>query len=625
MFRFRSLLRNTAVEEIAAAATSTAASATNGAAASAAAATPKQKEPLTKEKLVERAFKTFGLPTLDQTPHRSSCIAGHWQIVKDTEVRKAIDPATGNAVSHYEYATTGAAVGRARRATEKYRDAWQAIPAPKRGLIVQEIGQELRKHKADIATIISLEMGKIYQEALGEVQEAIDICDFAVGLSRQIGGSVFPSERKDHFMKEQWLPHTGDVGIITAFNFPVAVFFWNAALSLICGNTQLFKPAPSGSLSGIVVTKVINRVLARHGHAGIAATIIGNERVGQAITRANTTSLVSFTGSTQVGRAVGVDVARRFGKCILELGGNNAALVMPDANLDMVVRSALFGAVGTAGQRCTSLRRLIIHEDVYDDVRDALVEAYKSVPIGDPFDKTTLCGPVHNEAAVQKYKTTVDRIKSGEAKLIYGGEVIDRPGYFVTPTIAEAEPTSALTREEAFVPILYLMKAKSYEHAVRINNQGSHHGLSSAIFTNNVATALAFTSAATGSDCGIANVNIGTSGAEIGGAFGGEKETGGGRESGSDAWKAYMRRQTNTINFGSELPLAQGIVFDVKITGKGNSVSLPYYFKGKERYPGLEPVAEKKPAAEDVADGEAEAASNGSGEESTSTAAPTSA
>jgi aldehyde dehydrogenase family 7 protein A1 len=450
------------------------------------------------------------------------------------------------------------------------RNEWARLPAPVRGQIVRDIGEALRTHKEDLASIISLEMGKIYPEALGEVQEGIDICEFALGISRQVGGSVFPSERPDHFMMERWLPLKGNVGIITAFNFPAAVYFWNAALSLVCGNTQILKPAPTGSLIAIACTKVVNEVLAKHGFESVNSLFLGDADVGNAIVEDNKTTLVSFTGSTHVGRKVAQTVAGRFGEHILELGGNNATVVMPDADLDMVIMSSVFGAVGTAGQRCTSLRRMIIHEDVYDQVRDGLVNAYKTVPIGNPLHKGTLMGPLHNQAAVDKFLEYVKRVPTEGGKVIYGGAKVDGPGNFVTPAIAEMPTGAQMLQEELFAPLLYLVKVKSLEEAIEINN-GVDQGLSSSLFTKNQAAVFHWTGPL-GSDCGIANVNIGTSGAEIGGAFGGEKATGGGRESGSDAWKGYCRRQTITVNYSKELPLAQGIVFgDIKprTDGKG--------------------------------------------------------
>ena len=449
------------------------------------------------------------------------------------------------------------------------RRKWATLPAPVRGQIVRDLGEALRAHKESLASIISLEMGKIYPEALGEVQEGIDICEFALGLSRQVGGSVIPSERPDHFMMERWLPLKGNVAVITAFNFPFAVFFWNAALALVCGNTLVFKPAPTGSLIAIALTKVVDEVLAKHGYSSITATFLGDADIGQALVDDHNSALVSFTGSTHVGRKVASTVASRFGKHILELGGNNATIIMPDADIDMAVMSAVFGAVGTAGQRCTSLRRLIIHEDVYDKVRDALVSAYKTVPIGNPLHKGTLMGPLHNEAAVNKFLEYVARVATEGGKIAIGGTRVEGPGHFVHPAIAEMPKGAAMMQEELFAPLLYLVKIKTLEEAIEINN-GVEQGLTSSLFTRNQAAVFHWTGPL-GSDCGIANVNIGTSGAEIGGAFGGEKATGGGRESGSDAWKAYCRRQTITVNYSKDLPLAQGITFGEsknKETGK---------------------------------------------------------
>eukprot|EP00461_Guttulinopsis_vulgaris_P002501 UN02502 len=516
----------------------------------------------------EAVLSHFGIK-----PNHPGILIGTEAIQGSGRTLEIKNPTTGDVISTVNLATAADYAVHVKKLNEK-RAAWAKVPAPRRGEIVRQIGDELRKEKANLAKIISMEMGKIYQEALGEVQESIDICDFAVGLSRQIGGSVFPSERANHTMMEQWHPLTGNVAIITAFNFPNAVYFWNAALSLICGNTQLLKPAPSGSLIALASAKIVNDVLARHGFAEISGLFLGEADVGSAITNDPQNTLVSFTGSTHVGRQVAVDVAKRFGKHILELGGNNAVFVFPDADLDMAVRSSLFSAVGTCGQRCTSLRRLYIHEDVYDKVVPALVEAYKGVAIGDPLVEGTLCGPLHTEAALKQFEAAIAKVGTQGGKVLIGGErITSRPGNFVYPAIAEMPTDAEMVKEELFAPLLYVMKFKSLSEAIELNNSVDQ-GLSSAIFTRNQAAVYHWLGA-TGSDCGIANVNIGTSGAEIGGAFGGEKATGGGRESGSDAWKGYMRRQTSTINYGNELPLAQGIVFSVDAKAESDPKYIP--------------------------------------------------
>jgi aldehyde dehydrogenase family 7 protein A1 len=453
--------------------------------------------------------------------------------------------------------------------------AWANTPAPIRGEVVRRIGELLREKKADLGAIVSLEMGKIRAEGEGEVQEAIDICDFAVGLSRQLNGKMIPSERPDHVMLERYNPLNGHVGIITAFNFPVAVFFWNAALSLVCGNTNLWKPAPSGSAVAVATMKIVREafegcyadgVISREEISpSIVSLICGGTEIGEKMIHDPSFELVSFTGSTKVGKRVSEVVNSRLGKTILELGGNNATIVDEKINphkddTEMIVRSALFGAVGTAGQRCTSLRRLIIHESRYQEVVDRLVASYTKFKIGDPLEEGTLCGPLHNQAAVDTFERTIEEAKSQGGNVLVGGTRCEgMDGFFVHPTIIEIDPSAPVTREERFVPILYVMKTASLEEGIALNNSVPQ-GLSSSVFTQNIQSALKWIGPL-GSDCGIVNVNIGTSGAEIGGAFGGEKETGGGRESGSDAWKQYMRRSTITMNYSDELPLAQGIHF----------------------------------------------------------------
>ena len=438
---------------------------------------------------------------------------------------------------------------------------WRRIPAPARGEAIRLVGEELRKHKDALGSLVSLEMGKIKAEGDGEVQEMIDICDFAVGQSRMMYGKTMHSERPEHRMYEQWHP-LGVVGILTAFNFPVAVWSWNTALSAVCGNVNIWKPSPKTPLTSVAVQKIVNDAMRDQGLPTFSYLFNdGSNALAQRFVDDRRVNLVSFTGSTAVGREVGVRVAQRMGKSLLELGGNNAIIVDKDANLDLVVPSVVFGAVGTAGQRCTTTRRVIVHESRFDEVKNALVHAYGQVRIGDPLDSDTLMGPVIDPASVTRVQNAIETVKAAGGELLCGGEAIDRPGNYMTPAIATAENHWDIVQEETFGPLLYLIKYSDLGEAIAMQN-GVAQGLSSAIFTDNLQTAEAFLSAV-GSDCGIANVNIGTSGAEIGGAFGGEKETGGGRESGSDAWQAYMRRQTNTINWGKELPLAQGLNFDL--------------------------------------------------------------
>lgn len=441
---------------------------------------------------------------------------------------------------------------------------WRTLPAPKRGDIVRQFGDALRKNKTDLGTLVSVEMGKSLQEGLGEVQEMIDICDFAVGLSRQLYGLTMHSERPNHRMYEQWHP-MGIVGIISAFNFPVAVWSWNTALAWVCGNVCVWKPSSKTPLCAIACQNIIAKVLeANDMPEGISSLLIGNS-VGNSINNDKRIPLVSFTGSTQIGRIVSSAVAARFGRSILELGGNNAIIVSRDADLDMSIIGAVFGAVGTAGQRCTSTRRLIIQEDIYEEFKTRLAKAYGQLQIGDPLDQQNHVGPLIDTAAVEKYTEAIAKAKEQGARFLVEGGVLSTGQYssgcYVKPCIAEVENHYEIVQEETFAPILYLIKYKTLEEAIALQN-GVPQGLSSAIMTLNLREAEQFLSVA-GSDCGIANVNIGTSGAEIGGAFGGEKETGGGRESGSDAWKVYMRRQTNTINYSNSLPLAQGIQFDL--------------------------------------------------------------
>jgi len=450
------------------------------------------------------------------------------------------------------------------RSQEAYQ-IWKTTPAPKRGEIVRQMGNALREVKEDLGKLVSYEMGKSYQEGLGEVQEMIDICDFAVGLSRQLYGLTMHSERPGHRMYEQWHP-LGIVGIISAFNFPVAVWSWNSMIAWVCGNVCIWKPSEKAPLSGVACQHIIAKVLKENDcPEGISGLIVGDYQVGQMMTEDTRVPLISATGSTRMGKIVGQAVAARLGRSLLELGGNNAIIITQDADLEIAIRGALFGAVGTAGQRCTTTRRLIIHESIYGTFTQRLAAAYSKLIIGNPLDEKNHVGPVIDKEAVDMYLKAIEKVKAEGGKELVAGGVISGAGYesdcYVKPCIIEAENHFEMVQHETFAPILYIMKYNTLEEAIAMHN-GVPQGLSSAIMTLNMREAEAFLSAG-GSDCGIANVNIGTSGAEIGGAFGGEKETGGGRESGSDSWKAYMRRQTNTINYSNSLPLAQGIKFDI--------------------------------------------------------------
>ena len=446
-------------------------------------------------------------------------------------------------------------------ATKAFQE-WRMVPAPKRGEIVRQVGDALREHKEALGQLVSYEMGKSLQEGLGEVQEMIDICDFAVGLSRQLYGLTMHSERPLHRMYEQWHP-IGIVGVISAYNFPVAVWSWNAALAWICGNVCIWKPSEKTPLCGVAVQNIVAEVFKKNNvPEGVNCIVQGAREVGEWMSNDVNIPLMSATGSTRMGKAVNAAVAARLGKTLLELGGNNAIIISKEADLDMALVGAVFGAVGTAGQRCTTTRRLIIHEDVYEVFKQKLVNAYKQIKIGNPLDASNHVGPLIDKDAVAIYLNAIEQGKQQGANFIVEGKVVDgfESGCYVQPCIAEAKNEMQIVQHETFAPILYLMKYKTIDEAIAMQN-GVPQGLSSSMFTLNMREAEAFLSHR-GSDCGIANINIGTSGAEIGGAFGGEKETGGGRESGSDAWKVYMRRQTNTLNWGSSLPLAQGIKFD---------------------------------------------------------------
>jgi len=488
-----------------------------------------------------------------------ACIGGEdWLNTTNGKKLDSFNPATGELIASV-YQASEEDYEKVLKASEKAFEEWKKVPAPIRGQLVREIGEALREKKDALGSLVTLEMGKIKQEGDGEVQEMIDIADFAVGQSRMLYGKTMHSERTDHRMYEQWHP-LGILGVITAFNFPVAVWAWNACLAAICGDITIWKPSSSTPLCAVAVQNIANEVLKKHGYKGIFNTIIGSgSTVGERMLNDNRVQLVSFTGSTKMGRHVSEVVSERFGKTILELGGNNAIVVDETADMKMVIPAIAFGAVGTAGQRCTSTRRIIVQETRYDELVKKLVSAYEQVNIGDPLQENTLMGPLVNESAVEDFKNALEKVQEFGGEILYGGKTLD--GNFVQPTIVKAENHWEIVQEETFAPILYIITFKTLDEAIAIHNNVPQ-GLSSSMFTLNVQNAETFLSSV-GSDCGIANINIGTSGAEIGGAFGGEKETGGGRESGSDSWKQYMRRQTNTINWSSELPLAQGIKFDL--------------------------------------------------------------
>ncbi len=495
-------------------------------------------------------------------------ILGRLGVPADALAREGMparSPITGETITHVRAATAAdaaAAVGQAREAFL----AWRSVPAPRRGELVRLLGEELRAAKADLGRLVTLEAGKIVSEGLGEVQEMIDIADFAVGLSRQLYGLTIASERADHRMMETWHP-LGPVGVITAFNFPVAVWAWNAALALACGNPVLWKPSERTPLTALGVQALFERAAKRFGDApaGLSAVLIGGRDVGAALVDDQRVPLVSATGSTAMGRAVAERLARRLARPLLELGGNNAAIVAPSADLDLAVRAIAFAAMGTAGQRCTTLRRLIVHEDIHDALIGRLKKVYASVKIGDPRESGTLVGPLIGGEAYEAMEAALAAVRAAGGRVTGGGRMLAGrypQAYYAAPALAEVGAQIEIVKRETFAPILYVMRYRTLEEAIALHNDVPQ-GLASSIFTRDMREAERFLSAA-GSDCGIANVNIGPSGAEIGGAFGGEKETGGGRESGSDAWKAYMRRATNTINYGTALPLAQGVSFEVE-------------------------------------------------------------
>ena len=490
-------------------------------------------------------------------PQSGASIGGTWLDTQGDllEVRTPIDGSVIGSVrlanrDHYE---------QVMGATRESFKTWRHVPAPARGEVIRKLGEEFRKYKTELGALISLEMGKIRAEGEGEVQECIDIFDFAVGLSRQLYGNTMHSERPNHRMYEQWHP-LGVIGIITAFNFPMAVWAWNAAIAAVCGDTMVWKPSAKTPLCAIAIQKIVDRVFTEAGYDGVMTTIVGTDQeIGETMIHDRRLPLISATGSCRMGRHVGTAVAQRLGRSLLELGGNNAIVVDESADPALVIRAVLFGAVGTAGQRCTSTRRLMVHRSHVDAVRAGLVAAYKTIPIGDPLSDGTLMGPLIDEDAISQFEVALDAARAQGGEILTGGDRVDRPGHYVTPAIVWSEDRLAISRHETFAPILYVTPFDDLAAAIDDQNDADQ-GLSSAIFTNHMRNAERFLGHG-GSDCGIANVNIGTSGAEIGGAFGGEKDTGGGREAGSDSWKSYMRRQTCTINHGTDLPLAQGLSF----------------------------------------------------------------
>ncbi|HSL25406.1 MAG TPA: aldehyde dehydrogenase family protein [Acidimicrobiia bacterium] len=500
---------------------------------------------------------TAVLSALGLTETNSGVFAGRWLTGEGGDLPVS-NPATGDVIATVRQASA-TEYDEAVDSSVAAFAAWRDLPAPRRGEYVRRLGHALRTRKSELGALVSLEMGKIRAEGEGEVQEMIDICDFAVGLSRQLYGMTMMSERPRHRMYEQWHP-LGPVGVITAFNFPVAVWSWNSAIAAVCGDTVIWKPSSETPLTALAVTRLAGEVMEGSGFEGLFNLVVGRGSVvGDRMIHDPRIPLISATGSTGVGKKVAEAVAARFGKAILELGGNNAIIVMDDANLELAVRAVVFAAVGTAGQRCTSLRRLIVHEAISDKLVDRLVDAYRQVPIGNPLQEGTLMGPLVTAGAVREMMSALTAARDQGGAVVYGGGRLDRPGNFVEPAIVRIGAEAPIVQEETFAPILYVIDVADLEEAIAVQN-GVRQGLSSAIFTDSLRSAERFLST-TGSDCGIANVNIGTSGAEIGGAFGGEKETGGGREAGSDSWKAYMRRQTTTINWGDDLPLAQGITF----------------------------------------------------------------
>jgi len=483
-----------------------------------------------------------------------------WMNTTDSGVIESINPSTGELLARVYKCSESDYEKIINKSSEAFEE-WKMVPAPIRGQLILKMANALRENKDALGSLVALEMGKIKAEGDGEVQEMIDIADFAVGLSRQLYGLTMHSERPLHRMYEQWHP-LGNVGIISAFNFPVAVWAWNAFIAAVCGNISIWKPSSKTPLCAIAVQNICNDVLKKEGYKGIFNLIIGSGSViGEKLVNDSRVPLISATGSTKMGKKIGKKVGARLGKVILELGGNNAIIVDETANMELVIPAIVFGAVGTAGQRCTSTRRIIVHKTKYKQLVNSLKNAYKQVKIGNPIEESTLMGPLIDQGAVEDYINALEKVKIEGGEILCGGKVIDNKGFYVEPTIVKAENHYSIVQDETFAPILYIMTYDTLDEAIKLHNSVPQ-GLSSSIFTNSVINGETFLSHK-GSDCGIANINIGTSGAEIGGAFGGEKETGGGRESGSDAWKAYMRRQTNTINWSHDLPLAQGIKFEI--------------------------------------------------------------
>jgi aldehyde dehydrogenase (NAD+) len=490
--------------------------------------------------------------------HSGVC-SGDWVQRPGGEAITSLNPSTGEPIATVLGGSPGDYDAVVDRAVESFK-RWRTLPPPQRGEVVRKIGQALREQKEDLGLLVTLEVGKIRSEGLGEVQEMIDMADFAVGLSRQLYGLTIASERPGHRMFEQWHP-LGPVGIISAFNFPVAVWSWNAMVAAACGDSMVWKPSPLAPLTSLAVQKIVNRAVEGMGLDGLFGLCVGGSDIGRRMAEDPRLPLISATGSVAMGKAIAPVVAGRLGRSLLELGGNNGIIVTPKANLDLALRAVAFAAVGTAGQRCTTLRRLIIHESIAEGFTDRLVAAYRTLPVGNPWEDGVLVGPLISEAAVEGMLDAVRQAKEQGGEVLVGGTRLDRPGFFVEPTIIRARPDMPIVRQETFAPILYVMSYTDLDEAISQHNSVAE-GLSSAIFTDDLREAERFLSPE-GSDCGIANVNIGTSGAEIGGAFGGEKDTGGGREAGSDSWKAYMRRQTCTVNYGGSLPLAQGVQFDI--------------------------------------------------------------
>ena len=470
----------------------------------------------------------------------------------------SVTPVDGTLIAKIKQCNSGDYENIMQKSSEIF-NKWRMEPAPKRGEVVRNLANAFRKHKVALGKLISWEMGKIQAEGEGEVQEMIDIADYAVGLSRQLYGKTMHSERPNHRMYEQWHP-LGTVGIVTAFNFPGAVWAWNAMIAAVCGDVMVWKPSSKTPLTAIAIQKIVNEVMTPLGWDGVMSLLVGSSRdVGELLVHDRRVPLVSATGSCHMGRKIGEAVAKRLGRSLLELGGNNAIIVMPDSDPELVLRAVLFGAVGTSGQRCTSTRRLFLHKSISASIIDKLITSYSQIKIGNPLDSDTLVGPLVDNKAVKEYSDALEIIKKEKGEILYGGNVIQRDGYYVEPTLVMANMEMEIVREETFAPILYIFEFEVLEEAIEAHNSVDQ-GLSSSIFTKDMQSVEKFLSHS-GSDCGIANVNIGTSGAEIGGAFGGEKDTGGGREAGSDSWKAYMRRQTNTLNWSDDLPLAQGIEF----------------------------------------------------------------